>query len=869
MGLLDRTAPRGIERPVTHTGDATLQLLIRRTRLGCWLILFSLSLFGLRDLWVGGPNLLGLSLLKLVQIGTVLTSIWILSKRSTTAQPLRIITVAGTLLCVTTAAACTLRGDLTTTPLLFSAGAVAMATLLPWGARAQLNTALVMSASILGNLYLVAGTLAALLSPAAIAILVTFVTSVFMAHELERHRASLEERTEALRDSEERYRTLVENTHDLICQTGSDGRYTYLSPNYRTELGYDPAELVGQDPSELIHPDDRAAVAEMLQRRQSDRLIFRARHKNGAWRWMESIGNIYVNEQGEPRGVIVSRDITDRMRAEATLRESEERFRGAFDYAAIGMALVAPDGRWLEVNQALCNIVGYSESELIGRKFQDITHPEDLDADLEFVRRMLKGEIPFYQMEKRYLHKRGAVVWVLLSVSLVRGGDGNPAYFIAQIQDVTGRKQAEAELCAAKEAAETANHSKGEFLANMSHEIRTPMNAIIGMTDLALQSDLSPDQRECLDLVRNSADSLLLLINEILDLSKIEAGKLKIDSVVFSLPDTMTPLIQTQSLRAQQGGLNLFCKIAADVPPLLVGDPARLGQVLTNLVSNALKFTEHGEVSVDIAPAPTTVDDGGRFSELHFTVSDTGIGIAPEKLGTIFAPFEQGDGSTTRRYGGTGLGLTICRHLVERMGGRIWVESSPGRGSRFHFTMRFGLPERGASPELSPPQLVAEGATGQPARPLRILLAEDNLVNQKLVVKLLEKRGHTVLVVNNGRDAVTTVDHYPFDLVLMDVQMPEMDGLEATAAIRARERDGSAHLPIVALTAHAMKGDEERCLAAGMDGYLSKPINGKDLFAAIERMVPASTVTGSAETPADEPTEPTAKAGRARAQEPT
>jgi len=383
------------------------------------------------------------------------------------------------------------------------------------------------------------------------------------------------------------------------------------------------------------------------------------------------------------------------------------------------------------------------------------------------------------------------------------------------------RKRTEEALVRSELQAQSASRAKSEFLANMSHEIRTPMSGVLGMTRLALKTDLTPKQREYLEMAHRSAESLLEIINDILDFSKIEAGKLTLDVVSFGVHESVENVVRDMAHRAHAKKLELTCELDSDVPGWLVGDPGRLRQVLLNLVSNAIKFTDQGEVALTVRRVSATDD----VVWLSFSVRDTGIGIPPEQLARIFEAFAQADASITRTHGGTGLGLTISASLVAMMGGFLEIESKPGVGSTFHFRARF-------RPSEQPRQRRSTHYLPE-FRGLRVLVVEDNVINQKVAVGLLEAAGHEITVVNNGKEALAALEQQPFDAVLMDVQMPEIDGLQATAMIREREKRTGRHTPVIALTAHAMKGDQERCLAAGMDDYVSKPIRPEELLRAI------------------------------------
>ena len=510
-------------------------------------------------------------------------------------------------------------------------------------------------------------------------------------------------------------------------------------------------------------------------------------------------------------------DLTAQRNMEVARSYSEEQLRQVWETSRDGMRLTDAGGRVLRVNSAYCQLVGKKREELEGRPFTSIQAEGIRQQHLERYRQRVRDHAVVSHMERPVELWNGRTIWMAVSNSTMDSPQGPMVLSI--FRDVTARKVDEARLNEAVLKAEAANRAKSEFLANMSHEIRTPMNGILGMTALVLDTPLEPEQRHHLQLARASAQSLLGLLNDILDLSKIEAGRLDIAAIDFDPRQLIQDLVDSVGVLARQKSIDLRVRVASRVPAVVNGDPLRLRQVLMNLLGNALKFTERGSVTVELDCAQE-----GSGLRLTGTVTDTGIGIPAGKQNVIFDAFAQADGSTTRRFGGTGLGLTICKRLLELMNGAIAVESRPGQGSTFRFDLEARTSELGALPPVAP-------AAARPPAPHRmnILLAEDNAVNQKLVVRLLERSGHTVRVASNGREAVRFFAEDRYDAVLMDVQMPEMDGLEATRLIRQWESGTGHRAPVIALTAHAMAGDKEMCLDAGMDAYLSKPIDPKIL----------------------------------------
>jgi PAS domain S-box-containing protein len=504
------------------------------------------------------------------------------------------------------------------------------------------------------------------------------------------------------------------------------------------------------------------------------------------------------------------------------------RYHSLFEGNLAAVYVISLDGKLLDCNSAFCKMYGFqSKEEALSCPLERL-HPSP-KAREEFISVLLKeGTLLDYELQQR--RQDGSPFWILLRDMIVTDPDGSQRLEGTAI-DITERKKMDedlqreiAERKRAEEAAKAANEGKSIFLATMSHEVRTPMNGIIGMTELVLDTTLTASQREDLNVVKNSAEALLVVLNDVLDFSKIEAGKLELESVSFSIGEVLDDLTKLMRFRAQEKGLDLKYIVADDVPAVVAGDPGRLRQVLLNLVGNAIKFCHSGHVSVKVG----LKSSHGDRAMLHFAVEDSGIGIPADKRKIIFEPFTQAEDSTTRRFGGSGLGLAISSRLVALLGGEIWVEERrEGVGCVFHFTASFSV-----SSDVSELSFAGEPDVF-PGLRFKILLVEDNPVNQLVAMRVLEREGHTVSVACNGQEAIeaSTADEY--NLILMDLEMPVMDGLAATAWIRSHESGSGRHVPIIAMTANASKADEERCLAAGMDGFISKPMNAAQLLRVI------------------------------------
>lgn len=649
-------------------------------------------------------------------------------------------------------------------------------------------------------------------------------------------------------------RVVLDTTDALIMVLDLDGRIQRWNQVCQRVTGYHESEVRGRVWWDvLVATSDRPALRESLDALILDQAESRGEillwRRDGASRHVAWSAALLRSEEGEPSFIVVTAvDQTPQVEAALGQRQAALELRVVWESAADAMAFLDDQGRLQAANPSFCELVGLPRHTVEGRPFVEILRQwpgHEIEEARQFRDAFANRSLPARSVCEYHLLD-GRRLWLEITNSHLDRPGHDPTVLLV-LRNITDRVRQEQELKSTNEflatttqwaremaaSAELASAAKTEFLANVSHEIRTPMNGILGMTELALMTTLTPEQREYLLMVQSSAESLLQLLDEILDLSKAEAGRMEIRSADFDLRQNLEHAIRPLSHRALTRGLSLNCSIDDQVPQFLSGDAGRLRQILINLVGNAIKFTDDGAITITVTASPA----GDHLWRVRFLVRDTGIGIPPDQLHSIFEPFTQIDGSSTRKRGGTGLGLSISARLVELMGSRLYVSSLPGDGTVFSFSL---LLPAGKSTPAADPLATTPATLPAPLSPsLHCLVAEDNLVNQRLVLRMLEHAGHTAQLASSGREALQLLDSACFDLVLMDIQMPDMDGLETTIAIRRREdAERRPPLPIVAMTAHAMPSDRENCFAAGMNGYLTKPLRMDALLSEIQRVLP-------------------------------
>ncbi|THB69947.1 MAG: PAS domain S-box protein [Desulfovibrio sp.] len=658
---------------------------------------------------------------------------------------------------------------------------------------------------------------------------------------------------EELKASATKFRTVAHFTYDWEFWMCPDGGFEYISPACSRITGKSENEFL-DDPelfAQIVHPRDRGRVMESLEAaliaQDSGNFDFRIRTDYKKIRYV-ALAFVPVHDQAGRflglRGSI--RDITTTRRAEQKLRASEKKHRMLFEQASEGIILADKKGVVLDANPRALEIGGYTLEEVTGREYLDFIHAEEFDKAPVRLPNILSGDT--VRIERTLVTKDGKPVPVDVSAKAV-----GPNMMQILFRDITERKHLEQEMERARLLAEEANTAKSEFLANMSHEIRTPISGIIGMTEMTLGSSMSSDQRSHLEMVKDSAKSLMAIVNDILDLSKIEARKMELRQEDFDLHALVESVMRPFVHQAEIKGLSLDLVMDPETPRQVRQDSGRLGQILRNLLSNAVKFTDQGSVAVNVRPAP-----GKAAGRVLFAVRDTGMGIDESQQHRLFRSFSQLGEAKVREHGGTGLGLAISKRLVEMMGGVIWLESRPGRGSTFQFTIALEKPQLETQRDVAvvEAQFLDSGLSGisEPQPRLNLLLAEDNPLNKTFLAHFLTEAGHEVETAANGQEALEALSLRSFDLVLMDVQMPVMDGVEATKRIRAGMLPGvKQDIPVIALTAYAMHEDKERFLEAGMNDYVPKPVELQDLKAAIQRHAQGGRFAESAAHEPDTP----------------
>ncbi|MDD4951068.1 MAG: PAS domain S-box protein, partial [Desulfovibrionaceae bacterium] len=622
-----------------------------------------------------------------------------------------------------------------------------------------------------------------------------------------------------LRESEEQYRNMFEAAADGLIVFNERGTLVDVNPAMCAMYGYVREDLIGRSGWEFLPDRLHPLFEDLLKTTGRGRRFFAEsedRRKNGSRIFMQLKGTRFF-VKGAPHTLVVVRDITEQRRAEA----DKNLF---FDLSLDLLCIAGFDGFFKRLSPSWATALGWPEGVLLSRPYLDFVHPDDREPTVEVAQSLAQGNTVAH-FENRYRHGQGSYRWL----SWRARAQEDRGLIVAVARDVTDAKRTEFALRRAKDSAEAASRAKGEFLANMSHEIRTPLNGILGMLQLTQSTDLSREQKEYVNTAIASGWSLLTVINDILDFSKVEAGLMDISHKDTNLAEVLRSTVDSFRKPALEKGLELKLTVDPQVPAMVRCDPARLRQILFNLVGNAVKFTHQGGVRVEVS---RLLKQDDRVM-LLFTIADTGIGVPEDKLDSIFESFSQVDGSYSREYQGTGLGLAIVKRLVPLMGGTIAFDSAPGKGTQVSFTIRAGLAEA--------PQPTASARPPKPPRRLRILVVEDNRVNRIAVQRIFEKEGHEVTCATTGQEALAALDGSDFDCALMDVQMPDMDGLEATRRIRENaSRAAEPRLPIIAMTAHAMKGDRERFIEAGMDEYIAKPADRiemlKVVYSTVERL---------------------------------
>ena len=642
------------------------------------------------------------------------------------------------------------------------------------------------------------------------------------------------QRTEELEISRQAYKGLVENAGDVIYNLDKNGCFTYVNPAGEKILGIPAHTLLGKHFSEVLHPDNREEIVRLhhLTLRAKKELInleFPVTTLDGRTTWLGQKLNVHYDEAGKLEHITgVARDITEIRNIQERIRKSEEKYRGLIENMELGLLEVDTNDKIVRAYDGFCRMMGYDQGELIGKDPKSLFLDE---ADTSFMEQQeadrKKGLHNVYEVQMK--HKQGHKVWMLISGAPVMNDSGVVTGSMGIHYDISPQKKLEADLIRAKEEADDARQAEKEFLAQMSHEIRTPLNAVIGMTNLLSDTHLNPEQETYVQDVKHAADVLHGLISDILDLSKIEAGQMELAPSLVNIHQTVVMMCRTMKVKAEENGNQLDYFIGDKVPQLMRLDRNILNQVLLNLIGNAIKFTHNGKIALHL---DAQIDEDGTCL-LQVKIVDTGIGIPESKLPDIFEKFKQAEGRNThKKYGGTGLGLPICKKLVELHGGNIQVESETEKGSTFRFELKGQLADRDSSGQLS----VADGTSGATVdfTKLKFLIVEDTFMNQRYIQSILKRWSSDSELANNGKEAVELSENERFDLILMDMQMPVMDGYEATRVIRADKTNPNHRVPIIALTASALLDDRRKALAAGMDEHLTKPFTPDQLKAAIK-----------------------------------